>query len=240
MSLPIVVINLDSRPMRWNSFLQTHNDTYANDAVLQNMNCTIHRLSATDMPQDPSVGCLTSHIRAIQLAQSKGWEHVIVMEDDARWSMDAGNRLTNVLKDIETVDSKAFVVFLGAGTSKRIGYHSRYLGTLLANGIITSTHAMLYRKVGYESIIETLESALQPDNWCSHIDLLLSTTYAGTNHLYIAVPFVARFADSASNSKSDVRTKSTEQDLLQLQDTEDKLSAAFEALHMKHCIRNEQ
>lgn len=232
----IVCINLDHRPERWESFQQEFKKSIANDEVLKTLNFTVHRLSATcytdgiKVDSDgPARGCTSSHMRAIELAQSNNWPWVLVMEDDARWSIDAGVKFQKMMGDITTLNINPYIVFLGAGTVKRIGYTSKHMGVLLSGGIITSTHAVIYMQCAYQSVINTLMLAIDPKSWCPHIDLALSNQYAGHKQLYLAIPFVARFADDGI---SDVRkSKTTNQDLLQLEDTECKLIKVFEKIY---------
>jgi len=71
-----IYINLDHRHDR-------------NKAIKQELRAheisPFHRISATLDERCGHLGCTRSHIRALQLAQSKGWQRVLVLEDDFKW-----------------------------------------------------------------------------------------------------------------------------------------------------------
>lgn len=90
----VLVVNLDRRPERWVEFQQTWADILPWDRV--------ERLSASDgvllagYGQAPWFhgrkrdrtwagrgGCTLSHARAMRLARERGWDRVLVLEDDA-------------------------------------------------------------------------------------------------------------------------------------------------------------
>lgn len=90
----IVVLNLDRRPDRMASFMQAWAHLIPGEKL--------HRLPATDgralsgYGQKPwfrgrkrdatwagRAGCALSHARALRLAQEKGWQRILILEDDA-------------------------------------------------------------------------------------------------------------------------------------------------------------
>lgn len=237
--IPVLVINLDKRPERWKTFQENYSTALQSDSLLQfYVAQTPERLSAAALPEDPARGCCSSHLRAIQLAQERNYDQVLVFEDDGLWAENAGVKLQAVLQEL-TLTTNALVVFFGAGTAKRIGFQSPHLGVLLKDGNLTSTHTMLYRKMpdtGYTKIIETLEHAVGPDSWCSHIDLAISQTFSGTRQVFVAIPYVAKFVE---NGTTDVRPgKGTAEDYGQLQETEECLIQAMSIAYAKQNSKN--
>lgn len=233
--LPVFVINLDKRPERWALFQEEYSKQLQSDRLLRSfVNETPERLPATELPEDPAKGCCTSHLRAIQLAEERDYDELLVFEDDGRWADQAGTKLQTALEELRPVQKTAQVVFFGAGTAKKIGYQSLHLGVLLKDGIITSTHAMLYRKLpdtGYKKIIEALENAVSPDSWCPHIDLAISQTFGGSRQVFVTVPYVAKFVQ---NGTTDVRkSKGTAEDYKQLEATEERLIEGMSLAYLK-------
>ena len=71
--MEIIYINLDRRTDRRESI----------EKVLEGF--SYRRLSAS-LHKYPFVGCVLSHIRALQLAIAENWESVLIMEDDMQWN----------------------------------------------------------------------------------------------------------------------------------------------------------
>lgn len=234
--IPVFVINLDARKERWNTFAEHYHAALLSDRPLRSLvSETPERLSATALPEDPARGCCTSHLRAIQLAEDRNYEQVLVFEDDGRWAENAGVKLKAVLEELYTqVSGLAQVVFFGAGTAKKIGFQSLHLGVLLRDGVITSTHAMLYRKVpetGFSKLIDALQRAIAPESWCPHIDLAISEHFGGTRQVFVAIPYIAKFVECGT---TDVRTgKDITDDFEQLQKTEERLVQAMSIAYVK-------
>lgn len=70
----IIYINLDSRPDR-----KLHCEHELGKLCLPSKE--IERLSAVSLP-DRRVGCSMSHLRALRMARDRGWERVMIVEDD--------------------------------------------------------------------------------------------------------------------------------------------------------------
>jgi GR25 family glycosyltransferase involved in LPS biosynthesis len=71
--MEVIYINLDSRTDRKEKI----------EKVLEGF--SYRRLSATKH-EYPFVGCVLSHIRALQIAIQNQWEYVLIMEDDMEWN----------------------------------------------------------------------------------------------------------------------------------------------------------
>jgi hypothetical protein len=73
----VIFINLDKRLDRLENILKTV-------SIFPMINVT--RLSASLNEKSPHIGCYTSHIKAIKMAIEKGWNNVLILEDDACWN----------------------------------------------------------------------------------------------------------------------------------------------------------
>jgi glycosyl transferase family 25 len=71
----VVYINLDHRTDR-NEHMKRMTKTFGDKVV---------RFSAISNPNG-HMGCLRSHISALQLAESNKWKNVLILEDDAQWN----------------------------------------------------------------------------------------------------------------------------------------------------------
>ena len=74
MPMHIVYINLDTRPDR-----KIHCEHELGKLDLESKE--IVRLSAVSLP-DRRVGCSMSHLRALRMARDRGWDRVMIVEDD--------------------------------------------------------------------------------------------------------------------------------------------------------------
>lgn len=76
----IVVINLDRRRDRWANVEKQLQ-------ILHMPVSAVHRFSAVDCEKDPQYctpiqACTASHAAVLQMAVDKGWDHVLIFEDD--------------------------------------------------------------------------------------------------------------------------------------------------------------
>ena len=76
--IPIIYINLDNRPDR-KERMEKLFDKYG----LRNYN----RLSATYIPSNGHKGCAHSHYNALKYAREKGWDKVLILEDDFKFDI---------------------------------------------------------------------------------------------------------------------------------------------------------
>ena len=76
--IPLIYINLDNRPDR-----KERMEKLLNEYGLTNY----YRLSATYTPNNGHKGCADSHYRALKMAREKGWDQVLIMEDDFKFDI---------------------------------------------------------------------------------------------------------------------------------------------------------
>lgn len=237
MTFPILIINLNRRLDRWASF-QQHIVSFIPFWT------SLERLEAVDRPDDPKKGCLSSHMKAIQLAQKNNWEMVMVLEDDARLIQSIPPDLIHYL----TQDTQWQVLFGASGivrskdflvpTSAVDNSKSSIPGLIARppDAILTGTHCMIYHRRGYQSIIQAIEQELQSDD-AYHIDLMLCTRLnTQTGHILLSVPFLALFSNDGG---SDVRKeKDTSQDLEQFTSAEKQAVRMVEWVMMTRRNKN--
>ncbi|MEI6710981.1 MAG: glycosyltransferase family 25 protein [bacterium] len=70
----IYCINLDRRTDRWEVAQKEFKKAGILDRVI--------RFSAFETPKKGAAGCLLSHRTIVQIAKERGWENVLVFEDD--------------------------------------------------------------------------------------------------------------------------------------------------------------
>lgn len=71
--IPVIFINLDRATERLEK-IQAMFTEYGFTNVI--------RLSAVDIPQSPFLGCAISHLLALKMAKERGFQQVLIMEDD--------------------------------------------------------------------------------------------------------------------------------------------------------------
>jgi hypothetical protein len=206
--IPLIIINLKHRQDRLQS-LNHHIQSLKEANRLQFIE-SITPIEAIHNKNNPSVGCMASHRKALQLAQEKKWPIVMVIEDDARFTPACDLLISQIILDLPP----DFIACFG-GSCQTLGV-SPYKKTLYATkpndprSFITSTHCMLYGKTGYQSLINMMTYEIENDltpHMPHHVDLLLCFNFAP---LYLTVPFIAMFCAS---TESDVRKTSATGDL---------------------------
>jgi glycosyl transferase family 25 len=80
----IVYINLDHRSDRKERLLREFDR-------LQLKRVEIVRVPGIYTPLNGRVGCFLGHIRALEIAQERGWNKTLILEDDAQFSTDLQN-----------------------------------------------------------------------------------------------------------------------------------------------------
>lgn len=78
----------------------------------------VHRQSGIFDRLNGAKGCMLSHIKALELAESKGWERTLILEDDALFISDLESMELSLDTFYESVGSEWDVFFLG-GTYRK-------------------------------------------------------------------------------------------------------------------------
>jgi len=168
----ICVINLDSRPDRWESVqAQLHSVgihhaqrfSAVSFAKLEN-NPPPENLKAYAMAKlqrsgetgnaehqiKAMWGCLCSHVGVIEYAKSQQWPYVLILEDDCEFEPYTNKVLGLVAEQIKKLDWD--MLYLG-GNQKRYGLKKRVAKNILSVTGITLTHAYMVRASIYDKVI---------------------------------------------------------------------------------------
>lgn len=158
----VVVVNLDSRPDRWESFRERNGDKVPPEKL--------HRLSAVNGRELPTfgqapwftertgerarmwggvAGCILSHRNAIRMAQERGWRNVLIVEDDVSLPSEPA-QLAQLDAALENL-SGAWFLYLGYGNSRPYG--TRIAGDLWRVEGVLGTFAYMVSNEAYEQVL---------------------------------------------------------------------------------------
>jgi len=191
------VINLESRPDRWESISK-----FALDAGLHiikwnafkaaDVNLEKHRIGIRVKKQS-CVACSLSHIGIYRDAISKGYQRILVLEDDAQIPVDLYSQVDKLFKDNKIKDFD--ILYLG-GADK---YPSAQITDTLAISQYTLlTHAMLFTLDGLKKVIDITDK--QDEGKCRmSIDVFLAENIQSQNKTYQAVPSIIKTIASHSD-----------------------------------------
>lgn len=107
----VVYINLSHRADRKKLLLEEL-------ALLNTDHEKIHRIEAFHDLLNGHKGCALSHIEALKLAKEKGWKHVLILEDDMRFSCSEEELSHLIISFFEYFKKEWDVFFLGANVFK--------------------------------------------------------------------------------------------------------------------------
>lgn len=193
----VYVINLDFRPDRWEEIqkqaaaagltLERWDATKAADIDLEK-----HRIGVR-VKKTSCIACWSSHIRIYRDALSKGYNRILVLEDDALIPEDLYEQVDSWF---EKTGLKEFeLLYLGAA--------DKYPSAPLGDGIALSqytllTHAMLFDKSGMEKVIEIVDT--KDEGKCSmSIDVFLAEHIQPRNLTFQTVPSIIKTVPSYSD-----------------------------------------
>ena len=106
---------------------------------------------------NPHIGCALSHRKAIELAIERGWDEVLVLEDDAVPALDRSAALS-VLKK---VPAEAELVYLGG--FRNTDYADEPTGVKGLRRVrrgLTTTHALIYRRPVYAAVLDYIPPSI--------------------------------------------------------------------------------
>lgn len=144
----IFCINLDTQTERWSRACNRF------DRI--GIRHRVHRVPAVETPESHHSGCALSHRLIIDHAKKRGYESVLVIEDDALF-LDGGSRLLQQnLEELERVSWN--LLYLGGhkwGERFDPAPGCQHLRLLPAPSV-TCTHAIAYHARVYDLLLETL------------------------------------------------------------------------------------
>ena len=101
---------------------------------------------------NPHIGCALSHRRAVEEANRRNWEEVLVFEDDACFAPRCGH----AIEALGQLPADAELVYLGGFRTQ--GYHAEPVdgrpGLSRVRGGLMTTHAVLYRRRVFQRVLD--------------------------------------------------------------------------------------
>lgn len=144
-------VNLDRRLDRKESF----------EKQIQSFNIEVERLPATEFKQEEvrdngihnwhvKVSCTHSHFRAIKEAKNRGWNNVLIFEDDCIFSEDFSNKIQKCVDELKNIEWD--ICYLG-------GEPNNYCDSITPNlakvrSGVYGTHAYIVNSNFFNTILE--------------------------------------------------------------------------------------
>lgn len=167
----IYCINLDRRTDRWGEAVQEFKK-----AVIENK---VTRISAVDLPDNPSKGNHLSHARALRDAKEKGARNCLIFEDDIEWINDP----LLFKRVVPEIPHDYGIIYLGVNTERDCYQISRHLAKLT---FAFSTHAYAINSNMFDKMIE-----LNEDPTTIHNDVRICNEIIPNYNCFQTIPFLA-------------------------------------------------
>lgn len=193
----VYVVNLDFRQDRWEGIqkmaaeagldLQRWDATKAADIDIDK-----HRIGIR-VKKTSCIACWSSHVRIYRDALAKGYNRVLVLEDDALIPVDLYEQVDDWFNKTDLKDFD--LIYLGCA--------DKYPSAPIAEGIALSqytllTHAMLFTREGMQKVIDIVDT--KDEGKCSmSIDVFLAEHIQPQNKTYQAVPSIIKTIPSYSD-----------------------------------------
>ena len=161
----IIYINLDSRVDRNKRIL---NELSIFDPKM------ITRVSAVNNMDNPRVGCMLSHLKALKLARERDYPNILILEDDIVWT-ETVKKGYEVFKKL--INNPYDVIMLG-GTS------ARFNPTTFALEFAYGGHAYLVNKSYYNTIIDEVEKLTKLVNSPTNVNHAVDVKYSELQRIH--------------------------------------------------------
>lgn len=143
----VLYINLDKRPDRRAEI----------EHELSRMGLSGERIAGVDTAPHGYIGCATSHINALKTAREKGWENVLIVEDDFQFIVDR-DTLDRVFRAFQTHGFTYDVLFLAYNLMGQHMLLDHIRGR--ATCVQTASGYIVHRRY-YDTLIHHLEEGLE-------------------------------------------------------------------------------
>jgi hypothetical protein len=182
----VFCLNLDSAASRWDDAVRRFTRL---DIAWQ-----VERFPAVPTPDNHHRGCAISFRSIVAEAQRRGYEHVLILEDDAVFLDDAIPVLQEATRELSRTDWD--LCYLGACVWGQTFPYLPGSRVLQACGPVTSTHAVAIHKRAYDQLLRDIPSeGPELDSWISEflaVDQYLHRSIAdGKCRAVITYPRVA-------------------------------------------------
>ena len=183
----IIYINLDKRTDR--------NESIQKQLAIFDQN-KITRMSAVNNPENPIVGCATSHLNAIKMARTNNYPNVLILEDDAVWSdIDKG------YPKFEMLAKKPYDVIMLGGTFKKYDKNTYKVNSA------QSTASYLVNSSYYDKIIDGIQKSLADPNTDKNVDVMYTIMQKQDNWFIVIPALMIQFASISNIQKAHVNYK---------------------------------
>jgi hypothetical protein len=174
----IIYINLDKRTDR--------NESIQKQLAIFDQN-KITRMSAVNNPENPIVGCATSHLNAIKMARTNNYPNVLILEDDAVWE-----NVKRGYNSFKKLIENPYDVIMLSGTYKNYDKNTYKVKSAqsAASYLINSSY--------YNKFINSIEYALAEPNSDKNIDVIY-THIQKQDNWFIVIPALMIQTKSTSN-----------------------------------------
>lgn len=182
----IYCINLDSQIQRWQEV----------ESCFQALGIAhrVRRFSAIETPGSHHIGCTLSHRKLVQEAKARGFENILVFEDDVIFHKDALFHLQNSLEELE--NQRWYVFYLGGMKWMKPGKEPfekvqgcRYLERPKS---MTCTHAVAYHSTFYDTLLEEVPATVEGvEEWINVKYPAIDQYLPHINDLIVMTPVIA-------------------------------------------------
>jgi hypothetical protein len=179
-------LNLDTDTVRWAEASERYEQL--------GIDGWVERFSAEPTPGNHHRGCAVSFRRMVAAAMERGWQHVLILEDDAIWLDDTlaiAARATAELDDLEWD-----LCYLGACVWAEVFPFVAGSSVLQEAGAVTMTHAVAVHSRAFARLLEEIPIEAAPferwlDEYVAVDQYLARSIAAGTYRALITSPRVA-------------------------------------------------
>jgi GR25 family glycosyltransferase involved in LPS biosynthesis len=195
----VYVINLEHRTDRWESISKL-----AEDAGLEinrwdafksaDVDLDIHRIG-NRVKKQSCIACTLSHFEIYKDALSKGYDRILVLEDDADIPVDLHEQLESFFNKNSLHNLPYDLIYLGCADK----YVSAQISeTLAISQYSLLTHALLFSKEGMEKVLNVVNT--KDEGKCRMtIDVFLAESLQPFDKTYQAVPSIVKTIPSHSD-----------------------------------------
>ena len=186
----VLVINLEERNDRWKNIYER----------LKKLSISPNLVKAIRAPG--SLGPGLSHLTCIEMAKNKGWDFLVVLEDDAKVEIDTFQRLQEIFPSLP----KNWDIIIGgaSGLKSCIPIHEEWIKIHFFTGL----HFVIYRESSYEMVLNwkkfpRTRGFKGVGSKLPHLDQYLSMISQNNLNIYCPRKFICR----TENGYSDVRER---------------------------------
>lgn len=193
----IFVINLDSRPDR---FDHIYSEFHKIGKVFERFSAIPHH--------DGAIGCTSSHIRCLELAIERGYDYVVICEDDITFTnpnafLKSLSRFENLPPDEWDVLLLGGVVYSQTGNSYEMvkSFYARVYESQTTTGYVVQKH---YMPVLLENFRSGLNQFLETGNrWTYAIDSYWKQLQRRDLWFFLTPPTIIQYANWSNIENTD-------------------------------------